>query len=57
MVYISPFYNLQDQMKIMTATQECIDQDITSDGFIESLLQHQKKHVICPIKPKRNPVG
>ena len=44
-------------MKIMTATQECIDQDITSDGFIESVLQHQKSHVICPIKPKRNPVG
>lgn len=98
-VCISPFYNLQDQMKIMTATQECIDQkktdhfndlfhtyfhknlffirndltnkeevirfmgqqfidqEITSDGFIESVLQHQKNHVICPIKPKRNPVG
>lgn len=28
-VCISPFYNLQDQMKIMTATQECIDQKKT----------------------------
>lgn len=37
--------------------QQFIDQDITSDGFIKSVLQHQKNHVLCPIKPKRNPMG
>lgn len=37
-VCISPFYNLQNQMKIMTATQECIVQDIITNGFIESVL-------------------